>query len=161
MTEQKQADDFKYIVRIAQADLDGNKQVLQALTKIKGVSIMYSNMVCNFAKVSKTVKLGNISDSDIKKLNDVLENKDNYKIPDWMLNRRKDYESGDNLHVVSSDLQFALDNDLKRLKKMKSYKGVRHMFGLPVRGQRTKSNFRKNKGSVMGVKRKPGKSGRV
>ena len=53
-------------------------------------------------------------------------------------------------------MSFTQDNDIKMLKKIKSYKGIRHSLGLPVRGQRTRSNFRKNKGKVMGVKRKEG-----
>ena len=82
-------------------------------------------------------------------------------MPLWMVNRRRDYEDNKDKHLVTTDLMFTKDNDLKRLKKIKSYRGVRHTQGLPVRGQRTKSNFRKSKGKVMGVKRKAGaKSGR-
>jgi len=78
-----------------------------------------------------------------------------------MLNRRKDYEDGTDKHIILGDLKFTKDNDIKRMKKIKSNKGYRHAWGLPVRGQRTKSNFRKNKGKVTGVKKKSGKSGRV
>ena len=52
-------------------------------------------------------------------------------------------------------LKMAKENDVKRMKTIRCYKGVRHAFNLPVRGQRTKSNFRRNKGKVMGVKRNP------
>ncbi len=79
-----------------------------------------------------------------------------------MLNRRRDYETNENKHLVTGDIKFVQDNDIKRLKKIKTYKGVRHILELPVRGQRTKSNFRKNKGKVLGVKRRPGaKPGKV
>jgi len=78
-----------------------------------------------------------------------------------MLNRRKDYETGEDKHLLSSDLAFTKDNDIKMLKKIKSYKGMRHAFGLPVRGQRTRSNFRRNKGKVTGVQKKKIKSGKV
>ena len=71
--------------------------------------------------------------------------------------------------MVSGILNQAVDDDLilsnpahnlgtKFMKKIKSYRGIRHMFGLPVRGQRTRSNFRPNKGKVQGVKR--GKAGK-
>ena len=64
--------------------------------------------------------------------------------------------------MTGTTLSFTQDNDIKMMKKIKSYKGVRHILGQPVRGQRTKSNFRKNKGKVLGVKRKEGtKPGRV
>ncbi len=83
--------------------------------------------------------------------------------PVWMLNRRKDLELGEDRHLITSDLTFTQDNDIKMLKKIRSYKGVRHILGQPVRGQRTKSNFRKNKGKVhLGVKVRAGaKAGRV
>ena len=72
-----------------------------------------------------------------------------------MLNRRKNYDDGKDYHIIGGNLSFAEDNDLKRMKKTRSYKGVRHGLGLPVRGQKTRSNFRKNKGKVsLGVIRK-------
>ena len=71
-----------------------------------------------------------------------------------MLNRRNDPEDGSDKHLLSSDLKFTVENDIKMMKKIKCYKGVRHSLGQPVRGQRTKSNFRRNKGKVMGVVRK-------
>jgi small subunit ribosomal protein S13 len=79
-----------------------------------------------------------------------------------MLNRKKDPEDNLDRHLIGSSLTFTQDNDIKMLKKIKSYKGLRQSLGLPARGQRTKSNFRKNKGKVLGVKRKGGsKAGRV
>ena len=74
----------------------------------------------------------------------------------------KDYETGKDKHLTVADLTFTQDNDIKIMKKIKSYKGVRHILEQPVRGQKTKSNFRKNKGKVhLGVKKKAGaKSGR-
>jgi small subunit ribosomal protein S13 len=68
-----------------------------------------------------------------------------------MLNRQKDYESGENMHLLGPTIKFVQDNDVRRLKKIKAYKGMRHAAGLPVRGQRTRSNFRKNKGKTVGV----------
>ena len=56
--------------------------------------------------------------------------------------------------MLSGDLDYTKDMDIKRMKMIKVYKGMRYAFGLPVRGQRTKSNFRKNKGKVQGVKRR-------
>ena len=73
-----------------------------------------------------------------------------------MVNRRNDYDTGQNKHLLTGDLQFTVENDIKMMKKMKCYKGVRHILGQPVRGQRTRSNFRRNKGKVMGVRRSSG-----
>jgi len=167
MAETKQTkeekENFRYFVRIANTDLDGNKQISQALIKIKGVNFMISNMLCNFAGVDKASKTGYLDDNQVKKLDEVLQDPLKFNAPVWMLNRRKDYEDGMDHHIITGDLSFATENDIKRLKKIRSYRGVRHGMKLPVRGQRTKSNFRKNKGkSSLGVKKKAGaKSGRT
>ena len=150
---EQQPQEYQHFVRIMNTDLDGTKAVKQALTKIRGISVMYSNMVCYFAKVDKASKMGTLKTDEIERLNDVLQNPSKYNVPEWLLNRRKDPETGENKHLVSTDLKFNQENDLKLMKKIKSYKGIRHMLGLPVRGQNTRSKFRKNKGKVMGVKR--------
>lgn len=138
--------DFKHIVRVAATDLDGHKQTLLALTKIKGVSHMLANAICHKAGVGKHTTIGNLSDADIKKLQAVIVDLPGSGIPAWMMNRRNDYETGQDVHLTVNDLLLSHDNDVKRLKKIRSYRGSRHASGLPSRGQRTKSNFRKNKG---------------
>ena len=69
-----------------------------------------------------------------------------------MVNRKKDLRTGEDLHVLGSKLDLQIKQDIDRMKKMKSYKGVRHQYGLKVRGQRTKSTGRK--GLVVGVVRR-------
>ena len=158
--EQKQ--ELKYFVRIANTDLDGNKQIANALTKIKGISFMFSNAILNVSKIQKTKKSGYLSDSDVAKIDDVIKEPAKFNIPSWMFNRKKDPEDNLDRHLTGTTLSFTQDNDIKMMKKIKSYKGIRHSYGLPVRGQRTRSNFRRNKGKVMGVKRKErAKAGRV
>ena len=155
-------DEFNYFVRIANTDLDGKKQIANALMKIKGISFMFSSMVCKLAGVDRVAKTGYLKDPQVKKLDDVLNNLSNYNVPTWMLNRRKNYEDGKDYHAITGNLSFAEENDIKRMKVIKSYRGVRHGVGLPVRGQRTKSNFRRNKGKVsLGVsKRATAKAGK-
>lgn len=145
--------EFRHIVRIANTDLKGEKQILYAMKKIKGVDVMYANMALSIAGVSKTKKAGELSDAEVSKIDEALKNRDAH-VPVWLLNRRKDYETGSDTHLLNADLDFEKDNDLKRMKKLKTYKGLRHQWGLTVRGQRTKSNFRKNKGKGLGVKKK-------
>ena len=153
-TEDKK-DNFRYFVRIANTDLGGNKGIAIAMRKIKGVNFMFSNMVCNLAGVDKTAKTGYLNDEQVKKIDDVLNNPLKYNAPSWMLNRRKNYEDGKDYHLVTGNLSFAEENDIKRMKKIRSYGGIRHGKGLPVRGQRTKSNFRRNKGKAsLGVAKK-------
>jgi small subunit ribosomal protein S13 len=145
---------FRHIVRIANTDLDGSKPIYHALTKIKGVGFMFANMVCNLAKVDKYKKAGDLNEKEVSILDSFIADPVSSGAPAWMLNRRKDYDTGVDKHIVTGELKFANENDIRLLKKIRCYRGVRHIFGLPVRGQRTKSNFRKNKGKVQGVVKK-------
>jgi len=141
---------FRYIVRVANTDLDGNKKIGNALKKIKGVGFSLSNAVCGLAEISQNTKTGELTEADSEKLTGVLKQiqKD---LPTWMLNRRRDPESGLDKHLLSADIEFNKEMDIRTMKKIKSYRGMRHAFGLPTRGQRTKSNFRRNKGKGLGV----------
>ena len=154
--------EFKHLIRIANTDLKGDKAVVYALKNIKGVGVNLAHAVCYVAKIDPVKKVGDLVDSDVKKIDEAIKDPTKNGIPSWMLNRRNDYETGEDIHIVTNDLLFIKDNDIKRLRRIKCYKGVRHSFRLPVRGQRTRSNFRKNKGKVMGVKtagKKGGPSG--
>lgn len=154
-------EEFKHLVRIANADLKGEKKILNSLRSIHGVGFMFANLVCELAKVEPSKKTGELSDKEISQIEKVIEDPVKAGAPNWMLNRRKDMETGEDIHIMTNDLKFIKDNDIKLLKKIKSYRGNRHARGLPVRGQRTKSNFRKNKGKATGVKKRAGaKSGR-
>lgn len=160
MAEEKQ--ELKYFVRIANTDLDGNKTIQNALTKIKGISFMFSNAVLNVAGIEKIKKAGYLNDEQINRIDEIIREPSRFGIPSWLFNRKRDPEDNTDKHLVGTNLTFIQDNDIKMMKKIKSYKGIRHSLGLPVRGQRTRSNFRKNKGKVLGVKRKEGtKAGRV
>lgn len=155
--------EFKHLVRIANTDLDGNKPIFKALIKIKGISFMFSNMICSLTSTDKNAKTGYLKDEQIKKLDEAVTNPVKINAPSWMFNRRKDIDDGKDKHLVTGDLNLAHETDIKMMKKMRCYKGIRHSFGLPVRGQRTRSNFRKNKGKVsLGVKKRAGaKAGRT
>ena len=147
-------DEFKHLVRISRKDVSGNKTIEQALTEIKGVGISLSKTMCRVLDLDLDAKIGYIADEDVLKIEEILENPLDHGIPAWMLNRREDYETGENVHLIESDLDMTLRDDLNRMKKTRSYKGRRHEVGLPVRGQRTKSTFRKS--SSVGVKRSRG-----
>lgn len=135
--------EFNYLVRVFNTDLDGNKALLYALCKIKGVGLMYANATCKIAGVDPMQKTGYLSDGDVQKLDAVL--KDTSKYPTWLFNRQKDIETGKDIHLFTSDLQFTQEADVKNMQMTKSYRGLRHQWRLPLRGQRTKSNFRKTK----------------
>jgi len=141
---------FKYLVRIANTDLDGNKAIYPALRKIKGVSFVFSNALCKINDINPEKKAGNLSDDEIKKLEHTLKSLS--KIPSWLFNRRRDYDDNVDKHILASTLKLTQEFDVKRMKKIKSYRGMRHAFGLPVRGQRTRGNFRR--GKSVGVQKK-------
>ena len=147
-------DDFKHLVRISRKDVNGSKTIEQALTEIKGVGISLSKTMCRILDLDLDAKIWYIADEDVLRIEEILENPQDFGIPRWMLNRREDYEAGDDIHLIESDLDMTLRDDLNRMKKTRSYKGRRHEVGLPVRGQRTKSTFRKS--SSVGVKRSRG-----
>ena len=161
--QEETKDDMRLIVRISGIDLDGNKPIDRALTKIKGIGVrMGKNIAVAFEKsagISMTRKTGSLSEEESKKLEEVVQNPVKFGVPEWSLNRRKDFYTGASRHMVMSDLDLTLRGDLQRMTETKSYKGLRHAWGLPVRGQRTKSTHR-GKGGIVGVvKKEQAKSG--
>ncbi|MBW3012604.1 30S ribosomal protein S13 [Candidatus Woesearchaeota archaeon] len=146
--------DFNQLVRIVNVDLDGNKSIFYALTRIRGLSYSFSNIVLKLAGIERSKKTGYLTEQEIKKITEIIENPLQSGIPRWMLNRRKDYETGADRHIITGDIKFIQTSDIRRMQKIKSRRGMRHQAGLPVRGQRTRSNFRT--GTTIGVKRKTG-----
>ena len=144
--------DFRYIVRIAGTDIDGNKKIPYGLSKIRGIGLRTGEVICNIAGIDPYKKVGHLTEEEANKLDEVVSSFQDQKVPGWMLNRRKDYTTGRDMHVIGPDLAMKLREDLTRLKKIKSYRGIRHALGLPVRGQRTRTSFRK--GLSVGVSRK-------
>lgn len=145
-------EEFKHMIRISRKDVDGNKPVVNALADIRGVGIALSGAICSSMGLDLNQKIGYLSDAKINEIEEAVKNPKKLDIPEWMLNRRNDYETGKTEHLIESDLMMRLRDDLNRMKKIRSYKGRRHEVGLPVRGQRTKSTFRK--GSSVGVSRR-------
>lgn len=151
------AEEIKYIVRIAGKDLNGNLPIFMALTGIKGIGMRMSRMLSMmFEKkygISFETKLGTLNEENEKKLEEMLLHPEKNGIPTWALNRRKEFDTGIDHHIVMNELDFALRKDLQRLNEIKSYRGLRHSWGLPVRGQKTRSTHR-GKGGVVGVLKK-------
>lgn len=144
--------EIKTIVRVVNTDLDGDKPLILALTGIKGISHTMSKVVCSISGFDPNTKLKSLTESDIQKIENIIYNPTKFGIPSFLVNRRRDIETGKDLHFVAADLEMTRKFDIQKMINIKSYKGVRHMLGLPVRGQRTRSSFRK--GRVVGVIRK-------
>ena len=161
--------EFNYIVRVIGKDLDGTKSIESGIQDIKGIGQRIGGIIAReFRKENKVPankRLGELTNEEIKKLEEIIQTPDKHSMPTWVLNRQKDFETGKNKHLTMNDLAFSLRNDLTRLAEIKSYKGLRHMWGLTVRGQKTKSRHR-GKGGIVGVTKKdagkpaaPAKSG--
>jgi len=143
---------FQHIVRIVDRDLDGSLKVAYALTGLKGIGINLAQMILKKAGIDPDMRLGFLTESEIESLSDVIQNPSKYDIPEWALNRRKDLETGENLHLLGADLELRVKSDIELMKRIKCWKGVRHALGLRVRGQRTKTTGRT--GKAVGVRRR-------
>ena len=143
--------DFKYIIRIANSDVSGEERLANALTSIRGIGPRISNAIVQKLKLDPNKLAGKLDDKNVVDIENAIMNLNDY-VPDWLLNRQKDYDTGEDVHPVSVELKMTHDEDLNRMKKVKSYKGIRHASGHKVRGQRTYSNGRK--GLALGVSRK-------
>jgi len=139
------------IVRILSKDIEGRIKVYPGLTNIKGVSWALSNAVCKKLKFDQNKKIGSLTEKEIESITKFIKNPE---IPGHLMNREADPETGKTRHLNGADLELQKEFDIKKLKKIKSYKGYRHASNLPVRGQRTKSNFRKNRRKGSGIKKK-------
>ena len=141
------------LIRIKGKDISSRKQVLVGLQSIRGVSWSFSNALCRTLGIGEKKRISDLTKEEITKIEEFISKP---QIPGFLKNRQKDFESGDHKHLNGPDLKLEGEFDLKRLKKIRSYRGIRHSNGLPVRGQRTKANFRKNrkKSGAVGVKKK-------
>ena len=143
--------DFKYIVRLSNTDINGEKNVIYGITTVKGIGLHMASLIIEKTGINRYMKIGDLSDEQIEKLQIAIDNI-SQSAPEWMLNHRKDYDTGKNIHLIGNEIDIRLRDEINIMKKIRSYKGIRHERGLPVRGQRTKSNNRK--GLALGVSRK-------
>ena len=143
------ATDYKYIVRIVGNDIPGNKKIISGLTQIKGVGYAFAKSILNLLKIDHSIDIGYINEQQISSIEKIINAPSGF--PVWFLNRRKDIETGKNLHLIGSDITLKIRRDLEREKTTNSWKGYRHMFNLKVRGQRTRCTGRR--GGAVGVKK--------
>jgi small subunit ribosomal protein S13 len=144
--------EYRYIVRIMGTDVQGTLKTSYAVAHIKGISSSLSNAVLKKAGVNPDVRVGLLAESDVGKIEDVIRDPVKYGIPGWMFNRRKDSDTGKDVHALGADLAFKIKTDIDGAKEIRSWRGYRHAYGLKVRGQRTKTTGRA--GKALGVKKK-------
>ena len=152
----------QHILRLLNTNVDGKRKVMYALTEIKGVGRRYSNLVCKKADVDLNKRCvartcvppnpsththmtcafhsaGELNSDELERLVTIIQNPTQYKIPLWFLNRQRDIIDGKNSQILSNAVDSKLRDDLERLKKIRAHRGLRHYWGLRVRGQHTKT----------------------
>ncbi len=144
--------EFRHIVRILGSDSAGTLKASYAVSNVKGVSLSLANAVLKKAAINPNLRAGFLTEADISKVEDVIKDPAKYNLPVWLFNRRKDAESGKDMHLISADLVLKTKTDIDDAKNIRSWRGYRHAYGLKVRGQRTKTTGRS--GKSLGVKKK-------
>jgi len=143
---------FRYIVRVANTDIDGRVKLLWGLASIKGVGYSTALAITRYLGLNPEMLVGYLTEEQVAKIEEVLLDLTKLGLPSWMYNRRNDVETGKNMHLIGSDLILYARRDIEREIKMGSYKGLRHKLGYKVRGQRTRTTGRL--GMTVGVKKK-------
>lgn len=143
--------EFRYLVRIRGKDLEGRKKLIPALADLKGIGDNFAQSVVSSLGLDPRLRLGTLSDSQLKELEKAITDGSSLKVPQWAFNRKRDPETGETKQLVGSDLDIANKSDMDREKTVQSWRGVRHGLGLKVRGQRTRTTGRK--GRTVGVRK--------
>jgi small subunit ribosomal protein S13 len=146
------SEEYRHILRIVDADVEGTLKTSYALTKVKGMGLSLANATLKKAGVNPDKRAGFLTEAEIEKVEEIIKDPVRYGLPNWLLNRRKDPDTGKDMHVISADLVLKTKMDIEQMKDMKSWRGYRHAYGLKVRGQRTKTTGRA--GKALGVKKK-------
>jgi len=146
----------KVFFRKLRSQVDGNAKIEHGLTQIRGIGMRFAQAIVRVAKIDVNLRIGAIPEKDLNRIEEIIIDPITNGIPVWMVNRKKDLVTGENLHIIGNRLELSVRRDIDRMKRIRSYKGVRHHRGLKVRGQRTKSTGRH--GLVVGVIRSKVKS---
>ena len=144
--------EYRHILRIIDATVDGTLKTSYALTKIKGISARLANAILKKAEIDPDKRAGFLTEAEIERVEEIVNDPAKFGLPSWLLNRRKDVENGKDVHLISADLVLRTKMDIEQMKEIKSWRGYRHAYGLKVRGQRTKTTGRA--GKALGVKKK-------
>lgn len=141
--------EYNHIVRIVGNDIPGERKLIIGLTQIKGIGYNFATAILDNLKINPNSNVGYLTDSEVQSIEKLITDPSSANFPSWFLNRRKDVETGKDMHLLTSDIDFTLRNDIERERITSSWRGYRHLYGLKVRGQRTRCTGRK--GGAVGV----------
>ena len=117
------------MARISGVTIPSDKQIQIALTYIYGIGPKFASTILAAAKIQPTTRVKDLTEAEEQRIREVI----------------------DTNYTVEGDLQRQVTNNIKRLKDISSYRGLRHKAGLPVRGQRTRTNAKTRKGKGVAV----------
>jgi len=148
--------EIKGIVRIAGKDIKGEMRLRRALMQVKGIGVTLSSALMKIVsaqlKIPRDIMIGELSDDQLDRLAEIINNPSKYGVPERMLNRQRDVDTNQSAHLIGTDLTFRTKQDITNAKDMNTWKGYRHAYGQKVRGQRTRTTGRT--GMTVGVLRK-------
>lgn len=148
--------EIRGIVRLAGKDVKGHVHVSSSLTRVKGIGInlasAISAVVTKELGVQPNTMIGELDEKQVGRLEYMLSHPGEFGIPPFMLNRQKDFETGDNVHTIGTDLTYRTQQDVGLQRDIYTWRGYRHAYGQKVRGQRTRTSGRT--GMTVGVLRK-------
>eukprot|EP00049_Salpingoeca_infusionum_P016914 m.351159 g.351159 ORF g.351159 m.351159 type:complete len:152 (-) comp16183_c0_seq1:146-601(-) len=145
-------ENFQHILRVLNTNLAGEQNIRYAMTSIKGVGRRYADICLKKAEVNQKKRAGELTDEEVTRVINIMQNPLQYKIPKWFLNRQKDIKNGTYSQILANDMTTKMREDFERMKKMRLHRGIRHYWGVRVRGQHTKTTGRG--GKTVGVAKK-------
>ena len=109
--ETQLGDDFSYIIRIADTDVDGLRKISVGLCSIKGIGMRTAEMICRLSGVDGSKLGGHLSDEEQDKLRDSIGTYAT-EMPWWLMNRQRDLETNEDAHIVALEVKMTRDDDL-------------------------------------------------
>lgn len=139
--------EFQNLLRIIETSVEGHRTLAFGLSTIRGVGRRLAHAIIHVAQkedpsIDPRMRIGQLNETQQNHLVEIIKDPVKYGIPTWMVNRQKDLRMGTDRHISGTDLELMMKLDIDRMKRTRSWKGIRHMYGLKVRGQRTRTTGR-------------------
>lgn len=144
--------EFQNLLRIIGTSIEGHRKIAFGLSQIRGIGRRLAEAIVRVSGLDPELRIGMLTEPEQEKLVEIIRDPVKFGIPKWMVNRQKDLRTGEYRHITGNDLVLVTKMDIDRMKRTRSWKGIRHMYGLKVRGQRTRTTGRH--GLVVGYLRK-------